>query len=399
MKLAKRTVEALRPDSERQLFFYDDRLPGFGVRVSPGGTKSYFVQYRNRHRRSRRYTLGRHGVLTAEHARRMAREALVAVAEGRDPQTERRLAREQVTVSGLADMYLERHAKIYKKPSSVRNDRQKLTNHILPRLGGRAVPDVGAEDVGKLHQSLVDTPHQANHVLALLSKMFSLAEQWGLRPPSTNPCRYVERYRAEGRERYLSAEEFRRLGEVLRRVETEQTEKPQAVLAIRMIMLTGCRLNEILSLKWEHVDLERGELRLAASKTGKKVVTLSTAAQDLLHRAARESEWVIPSPTTEGHWAELRGPWSRIKARVTDDQVDISDVRLHDLRHSFASVAAGQGIGLQLVGKLLGHTQTATTERYAHLADDPVRQAANRIGAEIAAVLGDEEGGEVRRLG
>ena len=236
------------------------------------------------------------------------------------------------------------------------------------------------------------TPYQANRVLALLSKVFNLAERWGLRPDGSNPCRHVERYPEKRRERYLSAEELARLGEVLTEVERASEEPASAIAAIRLLILTGCRRNEVLSLRWEEVDFERSLLLLADSKTGRKAVPVGAPTLALLAELPRleGNPHVLPGEKAGAHFVGLAKVWQRIRK-----QAGLEDVRVHDLRHSFASVGAGAGLSLPIIGKLLGHTQAATTQRYAHLAADPVRQAADRISEEIAAAMSGKPKGEV----
>ena len=214
--------------------------------------------------------------------------------------------------------------------------------------------------------------------------MFNLAELWGLRPDGSNPCRHVKRFREERRERFLSDAEYQRLGAVLKETEAEGSETAAAIAAIRLLMLTGCRLSEIQKLRWEHVDLEAGELRLPDTKTGAKVVHLGDPAIAILRGIERRegNPWVIAGRKLESHLTDLQHPWRRIRTRA-----DLDDVRIHDLRHSFASGGL-VGEGLPMIGKLLGHTQVQTTARYAHLADDPVKSAANRIASRIADVIG-----------
>ncbi len=210
--------------------------------------------------------------------------------------------------------------------------------------------------------------------------MRSAAGMWGLRPDGSNPCLHVKRYREEKRERFLSAEEFARLGRVLDEILQEGSESRSALVAIRLLMLTGCRLSEIQKLQWEHVDLEAGELRLPDAKTGGRAVPLAPSAVRLLESLPRDEDncWVIAGKKPGSHLTDLQHPWRRIRARA-----ELDDVRIHDLRHSFASRALALGEGLPMIGKLLGHTQVQTTARYAHLARDTVKASAARIGDSI----------------
>ncbi len=240
-KLTKRSIDALRPDGTDRLL-WDDELPGFGVRVFPSGIKSYLIQYRAKGR-TRRLTLGAHGVLTAKQARDSARRQLLAVAGGADPSEDRRKMRHADTVEQFADRYLERHVRLHKKPSSRREDEQILKTRILPALGKRKVIDVTRADVQRLHHGMQDVPYHANRTLALLSKMMNLAEKWGIRPDNTNPCRHVERYHEKKRQRFLSAAELAALGKVLGEVERERVEWPSVVPAIRLLIFTGARVS------------------------------------------------------------------------------------------------------------------------------------------------------------
>lgn len=228
------------------------------------------------------------------------------------------------------------------------------------------------------------TPGAANRTLALLSKMFNLAEKWGLRPDGSNPCRHVERYRERKLERFLSNAELARLGAVLNEAERTRTESPSAIAAVRLLLFTGCRLSEILTLCWQHVDLEQGVLRLPESKTGAKVVYLPPAALEVLQGIDRVegNSYVVVGAKPGAHLVNLTKPWHRIRAKA-----GLDDVRIHDLRHSFASMAAAGGLSLPIIGALLGHTQAATTQRYAHLAANPLKQASELTGKRIADAL------------
>jgi integrase len=219
--------------------------------------------------------------------------------------------------------------------------------------------------------------------------MLNLTETWGERPANSNPCRNIEKYRERKRERFLSEGELARLGAALAEAEKQVSESPSAVAAIRLLALSGARLNEILTLRWEHVDFERGCLRLSESKTGAKTIHLSPPALALLASLPRieGNPHVLPGMKAGAHLVNLEKPWRRIRAAAT-----LPDVRLHDLRHSFASFGAGAGLGLPVIGALLGHTQAATTQRYAHLAADPLKQASDLIGGRIAAALSNGKG-------
>ncbi len=382
-KVTKRLVEGTKP-AARDILKWDSELRGFGVRVKPSGIRSYLVQYRNHHGRSRRLTIGRHGRLTAEEARAEARKLLADVARGCDPAEDRKALRTALTMSEFAERYMTEYAEGKKKPGTLETDRINLRCHILPALGNLPVASITKSDVVRLHQSMKDTPGAANRTIQLVSHMLNVAEKWGQRPDGSNPCRHVEKFKERKRERYLSASELLCLGEVLAEAERTRTELPGAIAAIWLLIFTGCRRSEILTLRWEHVDFEKECLRLPDSKTGARTIHLNAPALEILSVVEHQdgNPYVIVGGKPGAHLVNLRKPWQRIRK-----QADLEDVRLHDLRHSFASVAVGLGESLHMTGKLLGHSQAQTTQRYAHLADDPVKAATERVGAAISGMM------------
>ncbi len=383
-KITKRLVEDLIAKDGKELWVWDKELPGFAIRVKPTGVKAYVIQYRNLHRQSRKITLGRHGVLTPEEARRLARQTLAAIERGEDPAQDRRARRDALTVADLAKRFDEEHISVRLKPSTAQEYRRNLRRFILPAIGRLKVADVTRADIARFHHELRHIPYQANRNLEVISKMFNLAELWGLRPDGSNPRRHIKKYPEEKRERYLNPQELARLGEVLREVEQEGIESPSSIAAVRLLIFTGCRLNEIMTLRWEYVDFEGRRLRLPDSKTGARVVHLGAPALEVLSNIERlpDNPWVITGKKSGARLTDLQRPWRRIRKRA-----GLDDVRIHDLRHSFASGAVALGEGLPMIGKLLGHTQVQTTARYAHLAADPVKAAAERVSSNIAALM------------
>lgn len=379
-RLSKRVVEAAEIRSSEYML-WDGDIPGFGVRVLPSGRRSYLVQYRVG-TRSRRLTLGPHGILTPEQARSLAIQALASVRSGSDPAGARKDRREAVTVKELAERFDREHIQIRVKESTAKEYRRNLRRFILPALGRVRVAEVTRADVAKFHHDLRHIPYQANRNIEIISKMFSLAEMWGLRPDGSNPRRHIRKYVEQKRERFLSAAELRRLGEVLSEMEAERIELASAIAAVRLLVLTGCRLNEIMKLRWEYVDLAASLLRLPDSKTGAKAVHLGQAAIDNLAALDRSpfNPHVISGTLPGKPLSDLQPFWRRVRARA-----GLKDVRLHDLRHTYASVAVAAGQSLPMIGKLLGHTQVQTTARYAHLAGDPVHAAANDVSSAISA--------------
>jgi integrase len=289
-----------------------------------------------------------------------------------------------LSLAAFAKRYLSEYSVTKKKAASAHMDGLNLTNHVLPAMGQRLLIHIDRTDIAQLHHAMRDKPTAANRVLALVSHMMTMAEKWGLRPEGSNPCRHVDRYPERKRERFLSTDELARLGAVLADAEAKGAAPPQAVACVRLLLLTGARLGEILTLQWPHVDFDRACLRLPDSKTGAKVVHLNAPALALLADLTRleGSPYVIFGEREGRPFGGIQKAWQRLRARA-----GLEDLRLHDLRHSFASVGAADGLSLPIIGALLGHTQAATTQRYAHLAADPLRQATERVGRRIAEAM------------
>ena len=306
---------------------------------------------------------------------------IAQIAEGKDPSTSRQDDRQAPTMAELCERYLTEHALTHKKASSSREDRRMIERFLLDRLGKKKVSAVTSDDIARLHHNLKDTPYQANHVRALLSKMFNLAEVWGLRPNHSNPTLHIEKYPEAKRERFLTDDEIEGLRDTLTKLEAEKRILPQAAAAVRLLLLTGCRLNEILTLRWEDVDRERQCLTLQDTKTGDQRRPIGAVVIELLDSLPwrEESAFVIPGRDQNRPLINLNKSWRRIRT-----EAGLQDVRIHDLRHTHASIAVGIGHSLPIIGKRLGHTQAATTQRYAHLANDPSIQAANQVSEKIS---------------
>jgi integrase len=381
-KLTKRTVDAAEIRTG-EYFIWDDEVPGFGLRILPSGRKSYVVQYRAG-RRSRRISLGPSTVLACEQARTRAITVVAAARNGEDPAAERDAGRQTITVKELADRFDKEHIALRVKESTAKEYRRNLKRFIVPALGRHRVTEVTRADVAQFHHDLRHIPYQANRCLEVVSKMFSLAEMWGLRPDGSNPRKHIKKYAEEQRERFLSPAELKRVGEVLREMESEGIELASAIAATRLLILTGCRLSEIMTLQWEHVDVTGNALRLPDSKTGAKVVHLGQPAIELLDKIERvdKNPWVIVGTKPGARLTDLQPFWQRVRARA-----GLNDVRIHDLRHTFASTAVAGGQGLPMIGKLLGHTQVQTTARYAHLAADSVKHAVGTVSSALARFL------------
>jgi integrase len=414
-RITKRVVDGLRPQT-KEFAVWDFKLSGFGVRVRPTGAMSYIVVYRagpGRGAPVRRYTIANVGKTTPEAARRRAKLILGAVAHGHDPAGEKATERGTLTVSGLADRFMSEHVEQKRKPGTAVFYRHLLDKVIKPELGATKADKVTRTQVARLHGKLKATPFQANRVLAVIGSMYAFAGRSGAVVEGINPARRIEQFKEHRRERFLTGGELERLGSAIREAETKgipwdvDEGKPKAkhlpkakhrftkigpfaAAAIRLLLFTGCRLREILHLKWEQVDLERGLLFLADSKTGRKTVILNAPALAVLTGLDRLGSYVVPGDDPEKPRADLKRPWEAVAKRAR-----LEAVRLHDLRHTYASFGAGGGLGLPIIGKLLGHTQASTTQRYAHLDADPLRRASEAIGVQIAAALDGKRGGSV----
>ena len=381
LRITKRTVDALTVDAKDGVF-WDRDLAGFGVRVHATGRKVYVVQSRGP-AGPKRVTLGRHGDMSTEEARKRAAVVIDRIKRGEDPVPAP--PEPELTLAELSERFLRTHVKVHCKPSTVATYRSVLDKHILPTLGAMSINEVGRREISALHHRLRDTPAMANRTVKVLSRMFSLAEAWERLPPGRNPCRSVRRYKERSCERFLTPEEFRRLGRVLRDAETDGSVWPPVIAALRLLLLTGCRKSEILTLRWDDVDRTAGELRLKDAKAGPRMVLLTVPVLAVLDGIPRVSgkPWVIVGRKPDSHLPALQLCWMRICERA-----GLDDVRIHDIRHSYASRALALGEGLPTIGKLLGHRKVSSTARYAHLMRDAEKEAATRVGDSIGAHIG-----------
>ena len=382
-RITKRSVDAIKVGGTDTVY-WDGELTGFGLRVRRSGRKSYVVQTRIAGKLCW-FTIGPHGPLNPNQARARALEILACAKKGIDPRDADARREAQPSMADLGRRFLEEYVPVHCKPSTREEYRRSVRLFVDPVIGELRVPEVQRKDIAALHHGLRDKPYQANRTLGVLSKMFNLAEVWGWRPDGTNPCRHVKRYKEHKRERFLSPEETERLGQVLREAEEEM---PSAVAAFRLLLLTGCRMSEIRDLRWDYVNDDC--IELPDAKTGGRVVPLGPEARAVLSAISRDEDnpWVISGRLPGSHLTDLQRPWRRIRK-----QAGLEDVRIHDLRHSFASRALALGESLTMIGKLLGHTQVQTTARYAHLARDSIQTAAARITGSIGGNLlgGDEK--------
>jgi integrase len=417
-KLTKRFVENEEPPKDGYTLVWDEDLPGFGLRVHSSGQRSYLVQYRNTQGRSRRMTLGRHGKITADEARKSALRLFASIRDGKDPLAERRAYIDAPIVGDLLDRYVAEHVEKSNRGRTREEFKRLVERHIRPQLGKHKVAAVTRQDVAKLHRSLADTPRQANLVLAICSKVFSLAEEWGMRPDGTNPCRHIARNSERHRERFLTGAELRRLDTTLRMAERDglpwdvDENKPKAkhlakpenrrtlyprviTAAVELLLYTGCRLSEVLNLRWEQVDIEAGVLLLSETKAGRpQVVVINAPARQTLKSlpCPADSPWVLPSrdPARPLTKEVIESKWRKIR-----EVAGFPDVRLHDLRHTVGTYAGQSGANAFLIRDLLRHKDLSMTGRYVNRADDPVRTLSELVGERISAAMTGRKAAEV----
>ena len=375
-RITDKLVRDLQCPAQSNRIAYDAEVKGFGVRVTAADARAFVLNYRL-DGRERRYTIGAYPDWSVAAAREEARRLKREVDQGRDPMGARHDERAAPTVADLAMRYMERHLPS-KRPKSQREDRDMIQRIVLPRLGRLRVANVRHADVEAMHRALKGTPYRANRTLALLSKMFSLAVRWEWR--GDNPVKGVERYPEERRTRHLSPAELARLSVAL-----AGYPNPTAANAIRFLLLTGARKGEALAATWDQLDLERGIWTKPSAHTKQKRehrVPLNAAALALLadQRTRATGDHVFPGRKAGQPLDDLQAAWAAITRAA-----GLEGVRVHDLRHSYASILASGGLSLPIIGALLGHTQPATTARYAHLFDDPLREATERVGAFVSS--------------
>lgn len=434
-KLTKRLVESATCEG-KDVMLHDSEVRGFCCKVTPRGKRVYMLYYRTLEGRQRKPVIGEHGALTCEQAREIAKDWMVEVRQGGDPSQRKQEARKALNLSEFRDIYEERHIDKMKPKSKV-EEKRIWDKYIIPALGRNKLASLTRQDVVRLHHGLSEKPYMANRVLEALRRALNLAAEWGFIEGKENPCIHVKKYKEQSRERFLSSAELGYLGDALRAAEAESVEMKSATRAIRLLIFTGCRRNEILEMKHDWIDAAQSKVDFPDSKTGKKSVFLNPPALEILSEAERVkgNPYVCPGKGGKGHLVNLQKPWSRIRrraeifrlidliaehegwnaAKVTKARKEsasgnvgdtlqsyramcrvlgihlegkgIEEVRLHDLRHSFASVGAASGFSLPMIGALLGHKEQSTTQRYAHLMGDPVKEAAGVIGSRIAAAL------------
>jgi integrase len=386
IKLTKLAVEKCRGPAHGQIFIRDSEITGLALRVTAGGSRSFVFEGRIRGR-MRRMTLGGYPSLSVHQARQEALKIKGAIAKGEDPSLERKQDREALTFGQLAALYLERHAKQHKK--SAHRDEQMIASY-LARWKNRKISDITRDDVVRLHQAL-GTDHgryAANRTAALLRTIFNRAADWGLLM-GRNPAERLKLFREEKRDRFLSPDELGRVNKALL-----EEANPYWHAYFPLSLLLGARRTELLEARWADIVLDRGMWRIPNTKSGNPhLLPLPTAAAEILRQLPSRdtSEWVFPGNGVSGHLIEPAKAWQRIRAKA-----GVHDVRIHDLRRTLGSWLAGEGYSLPLIGRALNHQNTSTTQIYARLQLDPVREALETNAASMLSVMNSENGFEAK---
>jgi integrase len=385
-KLTDAFVAAQTSDGRDRLLF-DDRQRGFGLRITPAGTKIFIAQIRTNGAK-RKAVLGRYPDISVARARELALQAIADLRQGQDPALARKardkaLAAGGTTLSALAERWMAKHVRPKLKPRTVFDYEQLLEKHILPALGRLPVAQIEREDILSLHADMERTPRRANYVASTVRAILNFGIDLGLRPAGSNPARRIKMYREHKRERFLSELEIARAADGIARAERTGRIGPHAAAGVRLALFTGARSGEITAARWLHVDWDRRLIRLPDSKTNEpRTIHLSDAALEVLEGLPRVGPYIVAGAIPGEPYRNLGRAW--IKARAL---ARLQDVRLHDLRHSYASLAAGKGVSLQMIGKLLGHRNPATTARYAHLARDAAASVNDELGAAMTSAI------------
>lgn len=402
MKFTKTALEKLEITGNRYSLF-DDDLKGFAVRVGSKGDKAFYYVYRAGKGRGaplKWLRLGSFPTISVDRARTLAKEKAAVVTLGADPAQEQNDAKKAPLMREAFELFRQEHvaAKLKKTTNKLYNS--LIDQNILPVLGKMKVREVEHRHIAKLHHSLRETPYAANRTFAVISKFFSWAEKNGYRARGSNPALGVEKYKEHKRINFMGAEELSKIGDAVTALEQnwnnrqamlERKEKPpkgmavitpQAANVLRLLCLTGARAGEILSLRWGYLDMDMRLARLPDSKTGFKVLHLPRPALEILNTIPEHSDWVFPGGRGNGHMTEVHHAW-----RLVCKEAGLTGWRIHDLRHAFASVAVNSGHSLPQIGALLGHSQTSTTQRYAHVAENPVHTVAEDAASKIDAAL------------
>ena len=406
---SKKVIDEITPTDKRQSAF-DTVYPGLALLITPTGVKTFYFCYRTGKGRSavkKWVMLGRFPKMTVEQARAKAKEVPALVTAGKDPAAQVQEDKKALTVAEALDGWQQEHFPKL-KPKSVKLYEVVVRLYLKPTIGKTKVKAICYSDVARLHASMQEKPYMANRCIAVLAVFLDWCERHGYRDKHTNPCKDFKLFKEHERKEFMGAIELAILGETLARMEQTWRERkasntrrpteiehtdtitPHSAAAIRLLMFTGARLMEVLSLKWNQVDLDLGTARLPDSKTGFKVLQLPAPALTVLRDLPQISEYVFPAESQSGHMTSLQIAWVNVLK-----QSGLTGWRLHDLRHAFASMMVNSGASLPIVGKILGHTQASTTQRYAHLEENPARKAAEAAAAKIAKAMSTPGGKKV----
>jgi integrase/DNA-binding XRE family transcriptional regulator len=399
MKFTKKTIEALEANGKRQIFF-DGDLPGFVLRIGASGKKTFYYVYRagkGRGADKKWLMLGAFPSMTVEQARQKYKDMAAVVQQGGDPSQEVREEKAAILMKDALEQFACEHvAKL--KPKTVDFYTGIIRVHLGPQFGRLRAKDINYSEIAKFHTSKKNTPYIANRCIAVLSVFLNWCELHGYREKLSNPCKQIRLYKEKKRMDFMEEETLAVLSDMLAKMEAtwyarkrtggrrERNQPVDAITqhsaaALRLLMFTGARKSEILSLKWSYINFELGIAKLPDSKTDFKVLQLTAPALAILESLPRVSEWVFPSDSSTGHMMDVKGAWQALCR-----QAGIAGWRIHDFRHAFASIMVNSGASLPIIGKILGHTQPGTTQRYAHLQQNPAKQAAEEAAAKLAAL-------------
>src|SRR5262245_5264312 len=380
VRLTEALLDSLTP-SDHDQFLFDNQLATFCFRLTPKGRGIFYVGKPRR-------TVGYRPPLKVAEGREQAHAMLADIRQGRDPVLERkaraaRMAASTMIVAQLAEKWLANYVRPKLKPRTAFDYERLLAQHILPALGRLPVAGAERSDVERLHVEMARTPRRANYTVSTIHVLFNYAIDLGLRPPGSNPARRIKRYRERKIERFLSEAEIAKAAEAIEQAERAGKIGPHAAAGLRLALFTGARSGEVTSIEWDHVDWQRRLIRLPDSKTNEpRTIHLSEAALEILKTVPRIGRFVVAGARPDQPYRNLGRAWIDIRASA-----GLADARLHDLRHSYASLAAGRGVSLQMIGKLLGHKVPATTQRYAHRARDAVAAVNDELGAVMQAAI------------
>jgi integrase len=391
IEFKKAALSAIMPDPAKTVNYWDSAISGLALRVTPAGAKTFIYKYRHGSRQIWQ-KLGRLGDLTIEQARKRAAEIRLQVLAGVNPSQAIKERRHGLTVKEAAHRFYNEH-RPHLRPRTAKDYDVLIRCQIVPTLGNVLLKELSPANVSALHHKYQHRPVRANHAVVVLSLICKYAETWGERPLGSNPCRHIKKYKIAARHRYLSDKELQAVGKAI-----DELDEHMDIMAdcLRLLILTGARAGEIMNLAWQQVDLDNARLLFdpMEHKTGgmahAKQIPLGKAAVEVLARRLRSKEsdmWVFPGSILDMPITTLRRPWDIVKQAAAKDGVDISDVRIHDLRHTWGAVATSGGHALQTIGAVMGHRNTSTTQRYAHVAPSPAAKAVQDTSQRIADAM------------